>query len=67
MRRIGEVIDDEGPMESEDEEEFKEKKEVWDLLGQPSEKFNFKSKIHCSSLACSQKERYCALWMGRQV
>ena len=44
MRRIGEVIDDEGPMESEDEEEFKEKKEVWDLLGQPSGKFDFKVK-----------------------
>ena len=46
MRRIGEVIDDEGPMESEDEEEFKEKKEVWDLLGQPSGKFDFKVKYN---------------------
>ena len=28
MRRIGEVIDDEGPIKSEEEQEFKEKKKV---------------------------------------
>ena len=42
--KVGEVINNEGLIKSEEEQEFKEKKKVWDLISQPSGKFDFKVK-----------------------
>ena len=42
IRRAGELIDNNGPFESKEEEGPKVKKEVWDLLGQSLRMFNFK-------------------------